>query len=598
MLSSGPDPTPHQNRPPPIPPLVSAPREEPASAFGALATPTLAAPSPAPIPRPLRTCDEISSDMRVRGFPELERSWKHFLRLKIEPERIDERALDAEREVHKRPFGSRPWIMGTAIGGAALAGIWAGQLNLPESLSPIVSGCLAAWSALNFAFLGTYATMMLRRASSSSFERIMAMEMGRMLSKPDFREWFSEQPRTVEAVKTLRALGVNESWDNPAYCRRYRAAGENVESVPVLSRQEEITAVLREFLGAKDPLKRKFLPGRFIESLNGGKSSVTEFVARFGAELELNRQGRLGEEAALALVRSLASDFVKPGSEGARAIGQRLAALEDPDRLPAGVIEARIWARDPWRDLTHQEEFFSSASLRGVKLLGRNSKGRLGTFDYLHNPSISALDLSVDDHRSVRVRMGAASVESARGGEVAALFVDGVEGAGALSQRVIRTAVEDFARECGFKAVVYNAFVHNQTPKKFIHSLERSDLEKVEVNIAYADHGTREYLDTFGVTLPPFEYAYPKGSMIGYVSELDSESPIKTCTPGFMSRCKSFLKENSLWILVGQAIGFEAAAIGMASPKYLVPLLALQAAAFVVNHRFQRRSQKHDAAAE
>ena len=92
-----------------------------------------------------------------------------------------------------------------------------------------------------------------------------------------------------------------------------------------------------------------------------------------------------------------------------RDLTESIEAIEAGHYLTGGAVQAEIWQSDPWVDLTHQEEFFSSASLRGVKWFGRGPKGRLGTLGYLRNASISSLDFRTRKGRTVRARLGAAT---------------------------------------------------------------------------------------------------------------------------------------------------------------------------------------------
>ena len=48
------------------------------------------------------------------------------------------------------------------------------------------------------------------------------------------------------------------------------------------------------------------------------------------------------------------------------------------------------------------------------------------------------------------------------------LYVDGVEGSLAVKPKIIKAAIESYARECGFSAVAYNKFIHNRVPSRFV----------------------------------------------------------------------------------------------------------------------------------
>lgn len=539
------------------------------------------------------TADEIEQKLAYQGFPELVRHWKQFCALKCHLWEIDEAGLDAARRKHMAPLFSHPLIGGALVLTAALFGTHqfsASILPMLNTANEAIETAFTILTTFNYAFLVTYAATFLQRHIFQSMEQIMALDVGWMLSKRNFRAWHAQTEGSRRAVAALTALEVNENWDNPEYGTYYSLRGAHCERVEARTPQEFVQMFLREFLGHKDQAQRKFIPGRFTTDLKQGKKSVTQFVNEHRLELSQSHSGTLAFESGLVILSDLLEGYVKPNSAGAKRLRERLRALAKGELTSNGIIEARIWERDPWRDLTHQEEFYSSASLRGVKPIGRGMKGRLGTFGYLRNKSISALDFSSSKGRVVRARIAAACARDVRGQTIPVLFVDGVEGSNAINPRLIQAAIEDYARDCGFKAVVYNKFVHNQIPRRFVRHLARGGAALRQLEISYMDDSTREYLDAFGLPLEPFEYAYPSGTVVGYVVELEKRILLPAKPPSLFQNLVHFAKRNALWALVGETLAYTGAIMWYSSPEFLIPYGGAAAIGIAAHWWYQLKS--------
>lgn len=359
---------------------------------------------------------------------------------------------------------------------------------------------------------------------------LCADDLAFMLAQPSYREWLEGTP----VFERVRAQ-VGPLWDDPGYCVCYTP---ELAVVP----RPTVREALREVLGSKE--NGSFKPGRYFPHLREGKKSVARFLAQHGVSDSPASLERLLEE-------------MKPGSAGERYLLDMLSG-----ELPRGMVEVSVWKRDPWVDLTRASDFFSSASLPsdGWKaFLERRTKGMLGPFGYLRNPSISALDFRTAEGRCVRARIAAA-----RSGEALVLFVDAVEGRYDVRPRLVQRALEDYARAVGFDAVVYHAHPLNKVPRRFVRSLQGSP---VGVRLAFLEGAQREYLDAFGWPLEPFEYARPVGTVSACVVPLTSVRVERR--PDWR-----FPKEKVLPLVVGAACLTLAWALARTAPV-LVPPVAL-----------------------
>jgi len=356
----------------------------------------------------------------------------------------------------------------------------------------------------------------------------------------------------MAVLDRLRKLGVNERWDDPDYRVWYETEDGEVRQAEIVNEAKYIHEALQEVLGSKRD--RVFQPGRYLNNLKDRKKSVTRFVTAHQGQLNRSREGNLPVKEGRKLLEALRRSEVVPGSAGDRYLKDVLTALSSKDFLPRGMVEAYIWDRDPWVDLTHSRDFYSSASLRGnafMASLERRTKGMLGPFGYMRNKSISALDFRTGEGRSTRARIAAITVKNRNNQEKTALFVDAVEGRFDIKTDLLRRALEDYARAAGFDTIFYYAFPLNRVPMRFVHNLAESDARLEELEICYVDASKREYLDAFSLPLEPFEYAYPVGRAVGYSVDTGGGLVGDPVIPGkFKLWGYRLLKRGFLWALL------------------------------------------------
>ncbi|MBN1673708.1 MAG: hypothetical protein JXR37_21855 [Kiritimatiellae bacterium] len=546
------------------------------------------------------TIAEVDARMSRDGFPEMAVLWARFKRLGVELASIDEERLAVARRAHTGGLISHPlamvWVTAFVVAGVLFYFRKIVLTAFPPG-GTWIQGLMGAAAALNLVFVFWQAVVLVQRYGLHPMNRLMALDLAGMLRKRDYRRWFEGTAESKAVMSELAVLGINANWDNPDYRVVY---GPACAVRPREDCRALIHRVLAEFLGHKDAERRKWQPGRHTPHLLRQKATVTEFVNAHAAQLARSRQGDLPLEEGLLLLRELRDRYVTPHSAGAERLGDCIEAVERGDGLTTGLTEARVWRRDPWVDLTHQDEFYSSASLRGVKLIGRGTKGRLGTFGYLRNRSISALDFRTRRGRLVRARIAAARAARADGRAAAVLFVDGVEGSAAVSPETIRRAIEDYARACGFGLVFYNGFVLNSVPQRFVRHVRRAGATPAAVRLRYLDAARREYLDAFGLPLEPFEYAYPRGWVAGYAAVLDAGKAAAFVPPGRLMLLAKHLKANALWFLVASALGYGLWSMWNMGPGAVLGFAVLITAGVAMHLAYQRRSllgvrdAKHD----
>jgi hypothetical protein len=333
-------------------------------------------------------------------------------------------------------------------------------------------------------------------------------------------------------------------------------------------------------------------PGKKHTTSARAKKSVTRFVSRHQAELVKSRKGELEINAGIDLLKALLESEVRRESEGARILSHEIDRLERRVNQESDGVVAEVWQRDPWVDLTHQEEFYSSASLRGVKKMGRDSKGRLGTFCYLYNPAISTLDFSTVQGRVVRARCGLAEAALSDGRKVTAVFLDGVEGSNVIPPPVILKGLKEYASACNADALCINAFPLNAVPKRFSRYAATQGGKLCSVPLEFLDATSREYLDAFGIPVQPLEYAQPKGRVLSYVIDLKGAVAGQLSPPSITEQLSTSLRSKFAWGYFGQAIAGAAYLTGSAVPLALVPLGAMAIAGASYQLMFQRRSLK------
>jgi len=368
---------------------------------------------------------------------------------------------------------------------------------------------------------------------------VCADDLAFMLAEPSYRDWLAATP----AAQRVRAE-VGPLWDDPSYSVCYTPELETVE-------RPTMRDALREVLGAK--VDGRFKPGRYFAHLREGKRSVSRCVQALPDE-RLALETLLGE--------------MLPDSAGERYVRDMLSG-----ELPRGLVEVSVWARDPWVDLTRASDFYSSASLPPDTLraaLERRTKGMLGPFGYLRNPSISALDFRTAEGRCVRARLAAA-----RSGQALVLFVDAVEGRYDVRPRLVARAVEDYARAAGFDAVAYHAHPLNKVPRRFVRSLNGP---AVGVRLAFLECAEREYLDAFGWPLEPFEYARPVGTVSAHVVPLTGVAVDRVAD-------WRFPKENVLPLLVASTALCLAWVLARTAPAALPPTALAFGLALILDRR-------------
>ncbi len=510
---------------------------------------------PPPTPASELSHEEVEQRMREDGFPEMEVLWRRYRRFRARTEPGEDTLVVARRR-HMGALADHPAVMLVVSAVVAVLAFrhFHGFIPLvaPTAGLPTIR-VMSVLFAFNVVFLFWYAVLVVQRYLLHPMTTIMALDLAHMLAKRSYRQWLEEQPRSRGVIARLRALGVNDLWDNPEYRLRYRLRESTLERLPDQEPQVFVQAALREILGYKDEVTRRFQPGRYYDSLLRKKKSVTAVVSKNQERIRQNKAGELSVEKGVTLLKELRDDHVVAGTPGWKRLTESIEAIEAGHYLTGGVVQAEIWQRDPWVDLTHQEEFFSSASLRGVKWFGRGPKGRLGTFGYLRNESISALDFRTRRGRAVRARLGAAIARDAGGLETSVLFVDGVEGSNAIAPRLIARALRDYAEAAGFEHVVCNHFSHNAVPKRFALHLGRMGAPLREMTLRYADASEREYLDAFTLPVEPFEYAHPRGTVVGRVLRRADHTDIGI-EPRFLTRALATLRLDALWIVTFSAL--------------------------------------------
>ncbi|MBI4387532.1 MAG: hypothetical protein HY582_00610, partial [Candidatus Omnitrophica bacterium] len=564
------------------------------------------------------TQEEIDERMTKDGFPELRFLWNHFKKLKIDLQNIDEAKLEKMRVKHTSALIKNSFLHALAFGGMMIIGFLLIEAAIPylislamfaslgffetpqimQHLKEPIPATFVEWLKAGISSVGLAAilymfSVFIKRILVYSWKTISAIELAQMLKMKNFRDWFNQTERANQTIRRLRSLGVNENWDNPDYKIQYQMDQNEIVEVPIGNQTipEFTQNVLRSVLGTKE--NRQFKPGQFTPNLKDGQKSVTEFVNAHKEELARNRNGELSVEDGKKLLQELMDQYLVPNSAGDQYVRKAIQRIENWDSLPEGVVEAQIWQRDPWVDLTHQKDFFSSASLRGnawIDALNRRTKGALGPFNYLRNKSISALDFKTRGGRRVRVRMAAAVYQNQDGKDESILFVDGVEGRFDVRPKLIKKAIENYARAPGFNAVFYFAYPLNQVPKRFVEYLKSLGMTPEELSIEYVDSSAREYLDAFGKPVEPWEYAFPKGKVMGYVTEL-RPTDRSIVRPGKLKLWwNGAKKKHFLTLLVAGPILIAGWVIGSSSPETLLPFGIVIGGMLFYQYKLARRS--------
>jgi hypothetical protein len=535
--------------------------------------------------------EQVTERMQVDGFPELALIWEHAV--KSAP-REDLRTVAEVVEIitsHTKPLFGRPALaLASFTTGAALAA----HAYLP--ISGLATGASSAflqlWLTGNLAMLASLSACGLQRYIVAPLMNTMSNALETMLRSENFRSVLEESPRFSAFRERREQLALTSRWDDPDYRTAYVRSNREWQSYEPPSFELQIHTLFQEFLGSKDSQTRSFVPGKNTPHLIDQKKSVTRFISRYQSELSSSRNGELDIDRGIALLRALRESEVRAGSDGDRMLSLEIDRIERRVNVKSGMIVAEVWKRDPWVDLTHQEEFYSSASLRGVKKMGRGSKGRLGTFSYLYNPAISMLDFSNDKGRVVRARCGLVQAALADGRKVSAVFVDGVEGSNAVPESVILKGLKDYALACNADVLCVNAFPLNLVPQRFARYAAAQGGKLKSVPLEFLDADSKEYLDAFGIPVQPFEYATPRGKVLSYVVDLKGSVADQLHNPTLLEKSMTSLRSLCVWGYFGQAVIGAACLIGSSVPLALIPLGIMSVAGAAYQFLFQRRSLK------
>jgi len=535
-----------------------------------------------------RRLKEIEADFSAHGFPEIDLLWKIAKRKKFHEKALTEAQILRARRRHTAILFGYPCCGALIILAFSFAAVWYGEyllsllISLPEYFSqktyelPHMERArftLVRVFSFGVKLGGVYFLFLMLSGATQRyvlwpFNTLMARELAFMVRKRTWRGWLAAQDSAIAFRGQMLFGSINGHWDSPDYVARYRTTKDGYEPADVLSRCESVLQFLREFIGKKDPLTRKFVPGRYHSQLRDGKESVTRFVNEHAEAIAALKEDDLDKNECLALLSAL-NTFLTEESGAKIILDRKIAAVKNDISLEDGEVQAEIWQREPLLDLTHQEEFFSSASLRGVKLVGRGARGRLAPFAYLWNRSISALDFRTQKGRLVRARIALAELLKFK--ETFVLFVDGVEGSNSIATEVIEKGILDYAATCGFRFVVFNALVHNKIPRRFLSYLLRKGLTAQEIDLRYVENECREYLDAFGFPLQPFEYQRPIGRVVTYILDARTgEEVILGEARTLRNRIWQTIRMNCYWILM--SVGGLG---GLVAGLLLAPIMAL-----------------------
>lgn len=536
----------------------------------------------------------IEKKLASDGSPEMRRHWKQFLKVGISLESLQQEQLQNQIRLHCRPLFGQPLVASLIL--IAASALIANNVATTVSLS---TGTMSlTWIGAGLAFVGsafllTYLLTLVQRRLIWRMEPLLAKCLALSLARKNYRNWLQQQSFFVDTLEAIQSAGVR-SWDDPSYLRWYRSEEANYRPVPPQSTSEQLRSELLKFLGSKDPLKRKHVPGQFQDHLIKGKKSVSRFVKANQEQLTALREGSLPLEEAWKLIERLQRTEVRQETRGACRLEELLKLKEGNVLLPEQTIQVEVWQRDPWQDLCSQTNFYSSASLRGVQAVGRSTKGRLSPFQYLDNPSISAIDFSDRRGRAVRARLGLCQLlDEKLEAPIPVLFVDGVEGSNRIDPGVILQGLIDYAKEIEVAAVLFYQYPHNSIPKRFVKSIRannelRGNASVRTVKLSYFHSGCRQYLDAFGWPVEPFEYAYPKGNVIVQAIQLDQKCEVLGRVPNLRDRFLVSAKWHCLWGILGISMMFASLMIMLTAPWMMIPLIIFVGLGIMLHLKTQR----------
>lgn len=557
--------------------------------------------------------ESVESRLAVDGFPELVRHWHHFKNRHAESTCLELSSLVRRTQRHTVPFFGYPSAIAfgllLASGMAAYIYLSIINSNLLE-LSGTKTGerlfafGLWLWATTNLFFLFCYGLMYAQRYLHEPMDGLLADWIGWMLlngnpvqpnhdslpnspvSQTPVAVMEQTQPSVSfhqtcnSGIPTLSQVGWSIWIERDSQGLRLRTAATPGEA---------IREWLVMFLGHKDPEQRKFIPGPYLSSLRDGKKSVSRFCALHAAQLADLRDQRLSTENGLSLLESLLEEELVSESEHRTKLELFLSAARKSCYLPDRCIEATLWKRDPFLDLTHQRQFYSSASLRGIERMGRGSKGRLGTIHYMINPDIFAIDFADRTGRRVRARAAKSTASTQHQRIENVLFVDGVEGTNSIQRDVLHFGIMKFAEHFRFSGVFYFQYPYNVIPRRMIDHVSKLGL-RTQLEICVGNLRNREYLDAFGWPIEPLEYQHPKGTVIGYWFPIGNSPKKLGIEPRWHTIALQKLKQWSLWLLMGQSLMFGFLSTALVAP-ILLPILIVTALLGIGLHlRYQRSS--------
>jgi hypothetical protein len=546
---------------------------------------------------------EIERRLAVDGFPELERHWQKFLSQSPngDPPPFDQ--LMARTRRHTQVLLGRPLVvmLTTMLFAAPVAWIYAQSIATAMQQRGLFSESvwilifIATWATLNLGLLMLYCIMLVQRYCLSPLEPLLADWTGWMLTQESLRSFLRNAKRIEHQYTVKKSPFIALDWEEKGWSCSLVKHQQQWVIVPKNQPEQVIRDWLIAFLGTKDEVSRKFVAGVYYSSLREGKASVTRFCRQHATELNNSRNNTLTISDGIVLLETLLAEELIADGEASKSLQRFLTAARENNFFPEHGLEARIWCRDPFVDLTHQTEFYSSASLRGIQPMGRSSKGRLGTFGYLVNPSIFAIDFLNSTGRRVRARVALATLNSPNQDLGPFLYVDGVEGSNSIAPQAVHQALLQFAKDHKLAAVFYNQYPYNHIPQRMVRHI-RDQESQTEISLRYLDSTEFQYLDAFGWPIEPLEYAIPSGMVAGYWFGTESTRPDRKPPGRKPKRITSLiyiLKMYSLWILMSECLVFALFATAVVSP-WLIPMLALIAAIGIAYHiRYQKKAICH-----
>ncbi|MFQ5952191.1 MAG: hypothetical protein ACE5JK_02150, partial [Candidatus Omnitrophota bacterium] len=306
----------------------------------------------------------------------------------------------------------------------------------------------------------------------------------------DFREEFDKSSYARNVMKKIRTLGINGNWDNPDYRKSYYTAPVKGVAESDSYRAQVVYArkIMKRFLGVLEGEKVKDAGDLFKTLKRDRKQKAKEFHLEHKEGLEALYRGEIERKRLIGLFEVL-KDIVA-AEEGMAHIEQVLAAFREKDPV-LEKIDARIWRRDPWYDLSDNAELNACVWLYGTC--------EDASMAFIRNKTVTMLDLYSEGEHLARVEL-AAAVYTVNGKKYPILVVPCMSGDKDLSpemNNIIKRAIEDYAKACGFPYVFYNKHVVNKMPKNFIGHLGKKKLEEAIFPIAFADTSKKLYVELF-----------------------------------------------------------------------------------------------------